>query len=219
MPFPYEIPGLSGVVGISAGYTHSLAVLKDGTVRAWGENISGEVGDGTTAVRHAPVVVPGIKDAVGVAAGQGISAALLGDGTVMSWGNRFGGALGRTPDNANRADGVPALVPGVKGVRTIVSGYAHVLAITEAGTLVSWGNQNFGRLGRTGAYTAAVIPGLSGVQSVAVHEDTSIAVLASGRIMTWGADVRPWTRPPEEGSYANISHRPILLWLDGLEQP
>jgi hypothetical protein len=46
-----------------------------------------------------------------------------------------------------------------------------------------------------------------------------MAVLASGRIMTWGFRVRPWTRPPEEGSYANISHRPILLWLDGLDQP
>jgi hypothetical protein len=36
--------------------------------------------------------------------------------------------------------------------------------------------------------------------------------------MTWG-EVRPWTRPPEEGSFNNLSRSPILLWLDGLEQP
>ncbi len=54
---------------------------------------------------------------------------------------------------------------------------------------------------------------------MAADGETSFAVLASGRIMTWGGDVRPWTRPPEEGSFDTISRRPILLWLDGLEQP
>jgi len=221
VPFPVEIAGLSGVLAISAGYAHSLAVMKDGTVRAWGENRWGEVGDGTTSVRNAAVVVPGVKDAVGVAAGQGFSAAVLRDGTVMTWGNRIHGALGRTPDRDNRADAVPALVPGVNGVRRIVAGYTHVLALTEAGTIISWGMPDFGQLGRAGASNPApgAIPGLGGVQSIAAHENTSMAVLASGRIMTWGFNVRPWTRPPEEGSYANISHRPILLWLDGLEQP
>jgi alpha-tubulin suppressor-like RCC1 family protein len=96
-----------------------------------------------------------------------------------------------------------------------------VLALTEAGTIVSWGMPDFGQLGRAGASNRApgAIPGLAGVQSIAAHNDTSMAVLASGRIMTWGGHLRPWTRPPEEGSYDNISHRPILLWLDGLEQP
>ena len=215
-PFPVEIAGLSGVSAISAGYAHSLALLKDGTVRAWGENRWGEVGDGTTVMRHAPVVVRGVKDAVGVAAGQGF-AAVLRDGTVMTWGNRIAGALGRTPGSDNRADPVPALVPGVTGVRRIAVGHVHVIALTEAGTIVSWGTPYPGRTGDERA--AAVIPGLAGVQSIAAHEATSMAVLASGRIMTWGFPLRPWTRPPEEGSYNNISHRPILLWLDGLEQP
>jgi alpha-tubulin suppressor-like RCC1 family protein len=220
-PFPIQIAGLSGVLAISAGFAHSLAVMKDGTVRAWGENRWGEVGDGTTAGRNAPVVVPAVKDAVGVAAGQGFSAAVLRDGSVMTWGNRLHGALGRTPDADNRADPVPARVPGVQGVRTIVAGHSHVLALTEGGTVISWGMPDFGQTGRPGASNPAPgpIPGLSGVQSIAAHENTSMAVLASGRIMTWGFNVRPWTRPPEEGSYANISHRPILLWLDGLEQP
>jgi alpha-tubulin suppressor-like RCC1 family protein len=221
VPFPAEVTGLTGVAGVSAGYTHSLAVLKDGTVRAWGENRWGEVGDGTTTARHAPTPVAGVKDAVAVAAGRNVSAALLRDGTVMTWGNRVGGALGRTPDNANRADGTAALVPGVKGIRRIAAGGTHFLGLTDVGTVVSWGMPDFGALGRAGASNPApaVIPGLASVQSIAARDDTSAAVLASGRIMIWGNDLRPWTRPPEEGSYDNISHRPILLWLDGLEQP
>lgn len=219
-PYPLEIPGLSGVAAISAGYTHSLALMKDGTVRAWGENRWGEVGDGTTVTRNAPVVVTGVRNAVAVAAGSGFSAALLGDGTVMTWGNRFGGALGRTPTADRAADPTPALVRGVTDVRTIAAGGSHVLGITAAGTTVSWGLPDFGALGRADKTNPAPapIPGLSGVQSISAHGDISMAVLASGRIMTWG-EVRPWTRPPEEGPYDTLSRRPILLWLDGLDQP
>jgi alpha-tubulin suppressor-like RCC1 family protein len=221
IPFPVEIAGLSGVTAISTGRAHSLALMKDGSVRAWGENRWGEVGDGTTVMRHAPVVVSGVRDAVAVAAGEGISAAVLRNGSVMTWGNRIHGALGRTPDRDNRADPVPALVPGVAGVQRIVAGNSHVLALTETGTVISWGMPDFGQTGRAGASNPApgVIPGLVGVQSIDTHGGLSVAVLASGRIMTWGGWVREWTRPPEEGSYGNISHRPILLWLDGLEQP
>ncbi|MGE0362517.1 MAG: RCC1 domain-containing protein [Vicinamibacterales bacterium] len=219
VPFPVPVPGLSDVAAISASGRHSLALMKDGTVRAWGENRWGAVGDGTTTNRAAPVAVPGVRGATGVAAGAGgFSVALLADGTVMTWGNRLLGALGRTPDNDSRPDPIPALVPGVRGVRAVVAGEAHVLALTADGRVLSWGDPGFGALGRGGGAAPAVIPTLSGVEHITARGATSIAVLGSGRIMTWG-DVRPWTRPPEEGSYDNFSHRPILLWLNGLEQP
>jgi alpha-tubulin suppressor-like RCC1 family protein len=221
VPFPVRVAGLAEVAAISAGSSHSLALLKDGTVRAWGENRWGQIGDGTTTNRDAPLTVPGVGKAVAIAAGgNGVSAALLADGTVMTWGNRFGGALGRAPDNDNRPGPTPALVPGVQGVRAIAAGHAHILALTEAGTVLSWGDGSFGQLGR-GANLApapAVITSLKGVRWIAASGSTSVAVLDTGRIMTWG-EVRPWTRPPEEGSFDNLSRSPILLWLDGLEQP
>ena len=175
MPFPVEVAGLSGVIAISAGSAHSLAVMKDGTVRAWGENRWGEVRDGTTSVRHAPVVVPGVKDAVGVAAGSGFSAAVLRDGTVMTWGNQVAGGLGRAAIDQNRA--VPALVPGVKGVRRIVAGHNHVLALTEGGTIVSWAICTPDVPATSGLQPSS--QGLAGVQSIAAHGATSVAVLAS----------------------------------------
>ena len=51
VPFPVRVPNLTDVTAISAGRTHSLALLKDGTIRAWGENRMGELGDGTTTNR------------------------------------------------------------------------------------------------------------------------------------------------------------------------
>jgi alpha-tubulin suppressor-like RCC1 family protein len=182
---------------------------------------TGEVGDGTTTTRASPVPVLGVRNAVAVATGgNGFSAALLADGTVMTWGNALAGALGRTPAKTSTPSPTPAPVPGAAGIRAIAAGLGHMLALTEAGTIVSWGDDTFGSHGRGADQSPAPRPirGLSDVRSIVARDSTSLAVLGSGRIMTWGT-VRPWTRPPEEGSYDNVSRSPILLWLNGLEQP
>lgn len=221
VPFPVRIPNLADVKAISAGRTHSLALLKDGTVRAWGDNSHGQVGDGTTINRNAPVVVQGVRNAVAIsAAASNFSAALLADGTVMTWGGNSDGQLGRPPWNSDVRAGspVPAPVVGVPRVRGLGTGIGHMMALTEAGTVFSWGDTTFGTLGRPEGKTKtpAIIPSLSGVQSILTHNSTNLATLANGRIMTWGG-VRPWTRP--EGSHDDIASYPILLWLDGLDQP
>ena len=79
MPFPMRVPNLADVVAISAGGSHSLALLKDGTVRAWGWNRFGQVGDGTAVDRNTPTVVQGVRNAVAIAAGYEFSVAVLSD--------------------------------------------------------------------------------------------------------------------------------------------
>lgn len=216
VPFPVRVPNLSDVIAISAGRRHSLVVLKDGTVRAWGENNLGQVGDGTTINRNAPVPVQGVRNAVAVSAGAAFSAALLADGTVMMWGGFGGWAF------ANRGgappEPIPKFVTGVRGIKAIASGVSHLVALTETGTVMTWGDNTFNDLGRgtRAASTPAIISELTGVQSIAARDATSIAVLATGRIMTWGS-VRAWTRP--DAGYATLSPHPILLWIDGFDQP
>src|SRR5580704_3915382 len=53
-PTPVAVSGLSGVVAIARGSYHNLALLGDGTVRAWGFNAWGQLGDGTTMNRATP---------------------------------------------------------------------------------------------------------------------------------------------------------------------
>jgi hypothetical protein len=70
---------------------------------------------------------------------------------------------------------------------------------------------------RGGGYAKpGLVKGLTGVTSLAAAASTTIAILDSGRMLTWG-EVRPWTRP--EDGQGNLSPFPILLWLDGLQQP
>jgi len=76
VPYPVRVPDLARVTAIGAGARHSVALLADGTVRAWGENRFGQVGDGTTTNRDRPTMVTGVRDAVAVAAAGSFTVAL-----------------------------------------------------------------------------------------------------------------------------------------------
>jgi len=208
VPYPVRVPDLEGVTAISAGNNHSLALLKDGTVRAWGLNRYGQIGDGTRTNRDRPVAVSGVRNAVAIAAGGYRSVALLADGAAMEWGANH---VNLTPRP------VPALVPNARGIRSVVAGGEHVAAITQTGQVMTWGQDSHYDIGRRGdPHAAGFVEGLTDVRWLAAGAGTTVAVLESGRMMTWG-EVRPWTRPGPGGK--NLSPSPILLWLDGLEQP
>jgi alpha-tubulin suppressor-like RCC1 family protein len=82
-------------VGIAAGIIHTCALLSNGDVKCWGNNASGEVGDGTISTRTAPGPrVPLAAPAVAVACGASHTCALLATGAVQCWGDNMLGQLG-----------------------------------------------------------------------------------------------------------------------------
>jgi alpha-tubulin suppressor-like RCC1 family protein len=98
---PVPVSGLgagSGVVAISAGGSFSLAATRDGKVYAWGNNRSGELGDGNAPTdRSVPGRVPGLPPTSGlhaIAAGGEHCVAIANDGSVWVWGNNRAGQLG-----------------------------------------------------------------------------------------------------------------------------
>jgi alpha-tubulin suppressor-like RCC1 family protein len=211
LPYPVPVPGMTDVAAVAAGIEHSLALMKDGTVRGWGLNRWGQVGDGTVVNRNTPVAVTGVRNAVAVAARDRISAALLADGTVMTWGFGHGG-LGRKAYKPDGPHPTPALVPGVTGIRAIALGEHHVLAITTAGTLISWGDSLVGEVGHEGSLPAPVA-GLSNVRAVAADTLRSFAILANGTLMTWGG-VPLWASV--NGQSGSSIGTPIPLVISGL---
>lgn len=208
VPYPVCVPDLDGVVAISAGNNHSLALLGDSTVRAWGSNKHGQIGDKTYTNRDRPIAVPGVRNVVAIAAGGYRSVAVLADGTVMEWGANH---VNLTPRS------VPVLVPRARDIRSAVAGTDHVAALTQTGEVMTWGQYAHYEIGRGGdPHAAGLVKGLTNVRSLAAGASTTVATLGSGRMLTWG-DVRPWTRPGD--GQPNLSPLPILLWLDGLDQP
>jgi alpha-tubulin suppressor-like RCC1 family protein len=119
---------LAGVLSVSAGGLHSLALLNDGTVRAWGRNTDGELGDGTNTLRLAPVVVPGLSNIVQVGTSIFSSFALSADGRLWSWGRNADGELGlgnlvnrNTPTEVLAPAGMrfDAISPAVDGIHVV----------------------------------------------------------------------------------------------------
>ncbi|HEX2312108.1 MAG TPA: hypothetical protein VHJ17_00105 [Thermomonospora sp.] len=189
-PVPVQVPGITTAVSVSAGSDgHVLAVLSDGTVKAWGANNNGQLGDGSTTPRTSPVTVSGltgVSTQVGaVAAGFGHSLAVLADGTVRAWGNNSGGQLGTGNTTSTN---VPVPVPGLAGVAQISSKGLHSLARLSNGGVKAWGNNGAGELGdgTTTARLAPVdVPGLSAVTSVSAGNFYSVATRAN-EVWTWG---------------------------------
>lgn len=213
MPYPVRIPDLTGVVALATGDEHALALLGDGTVRGWGFNRFGQVGDGTVTDRKTPVPVSGIKNAVAIAAGSRISGAVLADGTVMTWGFTSG-ALGRVAPKPDSPSPTPAPVAGVTGIRGLALAETHALALTSASTVLSWGDDAHGRLGHRQGPGPAAVGGLAGVQSIAIGGASCIVVTSTGRIMIWGVVPR-WARV--DGDDQVLARTPIPLVLKGLK--
>jgi len=95
------ISGLTNVRAVAAGDHHSLALRADGSVRAWGDNASGQLGDATNTDRLTPVTVSGLPPTRLIAAGDYHSCAVTQDERVFCWGSGSGGALGNGTRNSS----------------------------------------------------------------------------------------------------------------------
>jgi len=97
------------VVSFATGGFHTLALLNNGTLWAWGDNSSGELGDGTTTLHPSPVMVSGgLSKTLELIAGRVHSLAFLGNLSLFAWGSNAGGQLGEGTQN-NRQSPVPVV--------------------------------------------------------------------------------------------------------------
>jgi alpha-tubulin suppressor-like RCC1 family protein len=185
---PVPVKGLSSVVQVSAGSEHSLALLANGTVMAWGDNFDGQLGDGGTKSSAVPVRVKGLTHVTAISAGDTFSLAALANGTVMAWGNNANGQLGNGTDD-NQSD-VPEPVTGLTGVTAVAAGGQHSLALQSDGQVMAWGEDTDGQLGTGDSSGATSLPGrvvdLTHAVAIAAGSDFSLALTADGVVKGWG---------------------------------
>ena len=188
---PTPVIGLSGVRQVVSGNwgSNAYALLEDGTVRAWGDNGSGQLGNGWTANSNGsgssvPVPVVGLTGVTAIASGGGKAFALKSDGTVWAWGS---GHLGISSYDSSS---VPVRVPSLASVVAIASSGQATFAVKSDGTVWAWGWNDSGELGigtpDESVNTPVRIPSLSGVVSVGAAANNGYAVKSDGTLWAWG---------------------------------
>lgn len=136
---------MEGIVSVSAGRTHALAVTTEGKVVAWGNNGYGQLGSGVTVFEtEKPVAVTGMNNALSVTVGGGGSFALVvkSDHSLWACGINDRGQLG-----SGTIQGSAEYIKIMDDVSKAEAGENFAFAVKQDGTLWAWGANDRGQLG------------------------------------------------------------------------
>ena len=193
------------IIQIHAGYEHSLALASDGTVYAWGRNNSGQLGKNDATDTHIPAAVQTLgtpmagKVIVQLAAGNSQSMALASDGTVYTWGwNQYGQLGNGTTTNSRIPIAIVTTGTPLAGkiISQIAAGNAHALAMTDDGTVYTWGWNQYGQLGNNSTINSSLpvivkttgtpLAGKMITQIASGGSPNSLVLANDGTMYTWG---------------------------------
>ncbi|XP_016124312.1 E3 ubiquitin-protein ligase HERC2-like [Sinocyclocheilus grahami] len=177
---------------------HYLALSVNGEVFSWGCGDGGRLGHGDATYLEEPTMIavfsgrPAGKQVIHIACGSTYSAAITADGELYTWGR---GNYGRLGHGSSEDQTTPLLVSALKGIKVIDvacgSGDAQTLAVTENGQVWSWGDGDYGKLGRGGSdgcKTPKLVEKLQDwdIVKVCCGSQFSVALTKDGQVYTWG---------------------------------
>lgn len=177
-----DLSALGVVLAVAAGKCHSLAVMEDGEVLAWGLNEDGLLGTGQFPKQLSPgrVIASGVYS---VAAGWKHSLALTDQGEVLAWGRNNYGQLG---DGTKLDRRIPVKVLS-RNVVAIGAGWHHSVALTCNGEVYIWGFTAIDKVGMQGV----IVPGLmitAGISAIAVGGVHNLALAENNTLIAWGGN-------------------------------
>lgn len=209
-PTPVKI--MDGVISVSAGTFHTVAVKTDGTLWTWGYNSTGALGDGTFEDKGTPVKIMG--DVASASAGFERTMAIKTDGSLWAWGWNGYGQLG---DGTTVDKNKPVkIINNVASVTT--SGTDFTVLVKTDGSLWTCGRNWIGELG-DGTTIDKTVPVkiMDGVVSVSSGSAHTIALKTDGSLWAWG-----YNREGQLGNgvFESYKHTTIpIKIMDGVKIP
>jgi alpha-tubulin suppressor-like RCC1 family protein len=149
----------------------------------WGNNGSGEIGDGTQFPKLSPVQLS--NNWVVISAGGGYSAAIRSDGKLFTWGNNSDGQLG---DGTQTSKLIPTQIGNDNWTNIYAGMGGFTFAIRSDGKLFAWGTNSFGQLG-DGTLIRRLTPvqiGNDNWASISVGRYHSLGIRSDGKLFVWG---------------------------------
>ncbi len=173
------------VLEVAGGGEHTVVLLKDGSVWAWGSNEFGQLGipgiDYSDTARKVE-----IEGVVRIATASDTVLAILADGTVMGWGSNDYGQVG---DGTRNDRYHPVKVNGLEKVVSVSCGYLHSMARTKDGRVFVWGaNENWQVGEGLGEFVAEPrhIPFERDIRQIAAGGYCSLVADDNGTVWAWG---------------------------------
>lgn len=193
---PVSVTGISTATALTVGDVHSCALLTGGSVKCWGYNGYGQLGNGTqgnATSSNVPVAVSGISTATVVVAGpqsgaESHSCAVLASGVVQCWGYNHWGEVGLY-GQYNETVATPNTVSGISTATGVSLGAWHTCALLSSGAVQCWGAGFYGELGdgqRHETYSPVTVSGITTAKALASGSYHTCALLADGTVQCWG---------------------------------
>jgi alpha-tubulin suppressor-like RCC1 family protein len=185
---------------VVANGMHGCALLADGTIKCWGYNSHGQLGNKSQwyAGCKAASLVLGDWKYKALDAGVSHTCAVKTGGTVACWGSNYSGQVGvKVPlgDLCQQTTACkkkqPMLVAGLTDATTVALGSKHTCATKSDGTVACWGKNADGKLGvgtKLDQHTPSVVLGLAGVTAITCGHNHTCALKADGNVVCWGAN-------------------------------
>ncbi len=203
-----DYTGCFSIEAMSLGRAHSCALTNEGKVYCWGDNSSGQLGDGTTINRATPTLIKNIEDATSISTQWNHTCALKSDSTVWCWGENIYGQIGDgTTDNTT----VPTLVKNLNNVANISTGHVHTCARLLDKTIRCWGSNDVGELG-IGQTTQRIFSepqplSLIGTKSLDSGKTHNCVITNTNTVLCWGENALGEIGNSPDGEW-RVAHQP-----------
>lgn len=216
-------------VDVTANRGFACATTAAGSAYCWGNNVHGQLGNGTKHNQFTPSRVLGLSDVVQVAAGYQHACAVTRSGQVYCWGENN---LGQLAQANERISAKPQRVALSGQADRVAAGTASSCALTRSGRVLCWGSNQHGELGRgqspddvASSPRPSVVERLDNVTDIAGYADHYCAVTRGGHVYCWGGQTPPTERElrqREQRIAANLPVDPLpdlgaIYQIDGIE--
>ena len=178
----------STITSVAAGINHSILLSNSGIVYAFGSNLNGQLGDGTTTSKSKAVWIMSVNNIITVGAGGYHSLFVHNSGNVWSTGSNTYGQLG---DGTTLSKSTPAQIGSLNGITAVAGGERHSLFLKNDSTVWACGKNDLGQLGdgtTTNKSTPVQVNGLTGIVAIAAGANHSLFLKSDGTVWACGSN-------------------------------